>query len=41
VAAWSNCVLVPLPYIIRLHATDGHGNTRVYSRTIYLACEFI
>jgi hypothetical protein len=37
--AWSNCVLTPLPFIIRLHATDGAGNTRVYSRTIHLACD--
>lgn len=41
VAEWSNCVLVPLPYVVRVTATDGSGNSRTVSRTFYLACDLI
>lgn len=38
VEPWSNCVLTPLPYVVSVTATDGNGNSRTVSRTIYLAC---
>lgn len=41
VVAWSNCVTVPLPYVVSVTATDTNGNARTVSRTIYLACDLI
>lgn len=38
---WSSCILVPLPYVVSVTATDGNGNSRTVSRTFYLACTLI
>ena len=38
---WPTCTTTALPFVISLVATDGNGNSRTFSRTVYLACGLI
>ncbi len=41
VEPWTNCVTIPLPYVIRLEVTDSRGATQTADRVISLACQLI
>jgi hypothetical protein len=38
---WPTCTTTALPFVLSLVATDLNGNSRTFSRTVYLACDLI
>jgi hypothetical protein len=41
VTPWEQCITTPLPYVIKLVATDRRGLSRTASGTVWLACPLI